>query len=57
MKRRFRVGLVVPAVACAVAALLIGPDSWLGWVAVVASIPAAGAGVAIVLMVQDRRRS
>lgn len=55
MKRRFWIGLTVPAIACTVAALLIGPDSWLGWVAVVAVAPAAAAGVAITFMIQDRR--
>lgn len=54
MKRIFWIGLLVPAIACTVAALLIGPDSWLGWVAVVAVAPAAAAGVAVTLMVQDR---
>jgi uncharacterized membrane protein YdbT with pleckstrin-like domain len=55
MKRRFWIGLAVPAIACAVAALLIGPDSWLGWAAVIAVAPAAAAGVAITFMLQDRR--
>ncbi len=57
MKRRFWIGLLVPAVACATATLLIGPDSWLGWVAVVAVAPAAAAGVAVAVMLQDRRRT
>ncbi|MFF2100951.1 hypothetical protein [Streptomyces sp. NPDC058202] len=56
MKRRFWLGLIVPAATCAIAALLTGPDSRLGWVAVVAVLPAAAAGVAIVLVLQDRRR-
>lgn len=55
MKRMFWIGLAVPAVACTVAALLIGPDSWLGWAAVIAVVPAAAAGVAITFMLQDRR--
>lgn len=54
MKRMFWIGLIVPAVACAVAALLIGPDSWLGWAAVIAVAPAAATGVAVVFMLQDR---
>ncbi|MFD5631600.1 hypothetical protein [Streptomyces sp. NPDC127072] len=55
MKRMFWIGLIVPAIACAVAALLIGPDSWLGWAVVVAVAPAAAAGVAVAFMLQDRR--
>lgn len=55
MMRRFWIGLAVPAVACTVAALIIGPDSWLGWAAVIAVAPAAAAGVAITLMLQDRK--
>lgn len=56
MKRMFWIGLIVPAIACTVAALLIGPDSWLGWAAVIAVGPAAAAGVAVAFMVQDRRK-
>lgn len=56
MKRQFWIGLLVPAIACTVAALIIGPDSWLGWAAVVAVAPAAAAGVAIAFMLQDRRK-
>jgi 1,4-dihydroxy-2-naphthoate octaprenyltransferase len=56
MKRKFWTGLLVPAIACTVAALLIGPDSWLGWAAVIAVAPAAAAGVAITFMLQDRRK-
>lgn len=55
-RRMFWIGLLVPAVACTVAALLIGPDSWLGWAAVIAVAPAAAAGVAITFMLQDRRK-
>jgi hypothetical protein len=55
MKRRFGIGLLVPAVACVIAALLISPDSWLGWVAVAAVAPVAAAGVAIMFTLQDRR--
>jgi 1,4-dihydroxy-2-naphthoate octaprenyltransferase len=54
MRRLFWIGLIVPAVACAVAALLIGPDSWVGWVAVVAVAPAAAAGVAVTITLRDR---
>jgi fatty acid desaturase len=54
MRRLFWVGLLVPAMACAIVALVIGPDSWLGWAAVVATAPAAAACVAVVLMLQDR---
>jgi hypothetical protein len=56
MRRMFWIGLLVPALACAIVALAIGPDSWLGWTAVVATAPAAAAGVAVVFMLQDRRR-
>lgn len=56
MKRRFWIGLLVPAVAYTVAALIIGPDSWLGWAAVIAVVPAAATGVAITFMLQDRRK-
>lgn len=55
-RRMFWAGLIVPAIACTAAALLIGPDSWLGWVAVVAVAPAAATGVAIAFMLQDRRK-
>lgn len=55
VKRMFWIGLTVPATACAASALLIGPDSWLGWAAVIAVAPAAAAGVAVVFMLQDRR--
>lgn len=54
MRRMFWTGLIVPAVACVIAALLIGPDSWLGWAVVVAIAPAAAAGVAVAFMLQDR---
>jgi ferric-dicitrate binding protein FerR (iron transport regulator) len=54
MKRRFWLSLCIPAAACAVVALLVGPDSWLGWAAVVATAPAAAAGVALAFMLQDR---
>lgn len=54
-KRMFLIGLIVPAIACMVAALLIGPNSWLGWAAVIAVAPAAATGVAVVFMLQDRR--
>jgi hypothetical protein len=54
-RRMFLTGLIVPAIACSVTALLIGPDSWLGWAAVIATAPAAAAGVAVVYMLQDRR--
>lgn len=54
-KRMFLIGLIVPAIACTVAALLIGPDSWLGWAAVIAVVPAAATGVAVAFMLQDRR--
>lgn len=56
MKRMFWIGLIVPALACTIAALAIGPDSWLGWAAVIAVAPAASTGVAVVLIFQDRRR-
>lgn len=56
MRRMFWTGLIVPAVACAATALLIGPDSWLGWAAVIAVLPAAAAGVAVAFMLQDRAR-
>lgn len=55
-QRMFWTGLVVPPSACAVAALLIGPDSWLGQAAVIAEPFAAAAGVAVVFMIQDRRK-
>jgi len=35
MRRMFWLGLIVPAVACTIAALIVGPNSWLGWAAVV----------------------
>jgi uncharacterized membrane protein YdbT with pleckstrin-like domain len=54
MRRMFWIGLVVPAIACGIVALLVGPDSWLGWAAVVVTAPAAAAGVAVTFMVQDR---
>jgi fatty acid desaturase len=56
MRRMFWIGLIIPAIACTVAALIIGPDSWLGWAAVIAVAPAAAAGVAITLMLQDRSK-
>jgi fatty acid desaturase len=56
MRRMFWIGLLVPAIACTIVALAIGPDSWLGWVVVVATAPAAAAGVAVVFALQDRRR-
>ncbi|MFC4506666.1 MULTISPECIES: hypothetical protein [Streptomyces] len=56
MKGMFWTGLVVPAVACAITALVVGPDSWLGWAAVLAVVPAAATGVAVAFMVQDRIR-
>jgi fatty acid desaturase len=56
MRRMFWIGMLVPAIACAVVALLVGPNSWLGWAAVIATAPAAAAGVAVVFMLQDRRR-
>lgn len=54
-RRMFLTGLLAPAIVCAVAALLIGPDSWLGWVAVAAVAPSAAAGVAVTFILQDRR--
>jgi fatty acid desaturase len=54
MRRRFLIGLTVPAVVCAVTAIIAGPDSWLGWALILAEVPAAAAGVAIVFMLQDR---
>ena len=54
MRRMFWIGLIVPAVACTIVALAIGPDSWLGWAAVIATAPAAAAGVAVAFMLQDR---
>ncbi len=54
MKRRFWIGLFVPAIACTMAALIIGPESWLGWAAVLAVAPAAAAGVAITFMIRER---
>lgn len=56
-RRMFWLGLIVPAIACATTALLIGPDSWVGWVVVIAVVPAAAAGVAAAFMLQDRRRA
>ena len=56
MRRMFWTGLLVPAMACTIVALAIGPDSWLGWAAVIATAPAAATGVAVVFMLQDRRR-
>lgn len=55
MRRMFWIGLIVPAIACTIVALAIGPDSWLGWAAVIATAPAASTGVAVALMLQDRR--
>lgn len=55
MRRMFWLGLIVPAIACTAVALAVGPDSWLGWAAVVATAPAASAGVAVVFMLRDRR--
>lgn len=55
--RTFWIGLIVPAAACATAALAIGPDSLLGWAAVIAVAPAAAAGVAVALVLQDRMRA
>ncbi|MGW1616362.1 hypothetical protein ACWCQZ_44340 [Streptomyces sp. NPDC002285] len=55
MRRMFWIGLIVPAVACTIMALAIGPDSWLGWAAVIATAPAAAAGVAVAFTLQDRR--
>jgi len=57
MRRMFWTGLLVPAVACAIVALLVGPDSWLGWAAVIATAPTAAAGVAVAFMLQDRAAS
>jgi hypothetical protein len=51
----FWTGLTVPAIVCAVAAILIGPDSWLGWAAIFALAPTAAAGVAVVFILQDRQ--
>lgn len=56
MKRIFWAGLIIPAVACAITALLVGPNSWLGWAAVLAIVPAVATGVAVAFMVQDRVR-
>jgi 1,4-dihydroxy-2-naphthoate octaprenyltransferase len=56
-RRMFWTGLVVPAIACTIVALAIGPDSWLGWAAVLATAPAAAAGVAFAFMLQDRAAS
>lgn len=55
MRRMFWIGLIVPAAACTIVALAVGPDSWLGWAAVIATAPAAATGVAVVFMLQDRR--
>lgn len=55
-RRMFWLGLLVPAIACAVVALVVGPDSWLGWAAVIATPFAAAAGVAVAFMIQDRRK-
>lgn len=54
-RRMFLVGLIVPVIACAITALLIDPDSWLGWAAVIATVPAAATAVAVAFMAQDRR--
>ena len=54
-RRMFWIGLTVPAVACVIAALVIGPDSWIGWAAVLATAPAGAAGVAIAYAAQDWR--
>jgi uncharacterized membrane protein YdbT with pleckstrin-like domain len=55
MRRRFLIGLTVPALICALTAIIVGPDSWLGWAVIIAELPAAAAGVAIVFMLQDRK--
>lgn len=55
MRRRFLIGLTVPALICALTAISVGPDSWLGWVLIAAELPAAAAGVAVVFMLQDRK--
>lgn len=55
MRQMFWTGLIVPAVACAATAIFVGPDSWLGWAAVLAIAPAAAAGVAFAFIMQDRR--
>lgn len=54
MRRTFWIGLTVPAIACATTALIVGPGSLLGWLAVLAVAPAAAAGVAVVFMLRDR---
>lgn len=55
MRRRFWIGLAVPALVCAVTAVIVGPNSWLGWALIVAEFPAAAAGVAVVFMLRDRK--
>lgn len=55
-KRMFWIGLTVPVIACAISVLLIRPESWLDWAAVIASVPAAATGAAIVFIMQDRRK-
>lgn len=55
MRRMFWTGLIVPATLCATAAVLIGPNSWLGWAAILAVAPTAAAGVAVAFILQDRR--
>lgn len=55
MRRMFWTGLIIPATLCATAAVLIGPNSWLGWAAVLAVAPAAAVGVAVAFILQDRR--
>jgi fatty acid desaturase len=55
MRRRFWIGLAVPALVCALTAVIVSPDSWLGWALIVAEVPAAAAGVAIVFTLQDRK--
>ena len=56
-RRAFWAGLAIPAVACAAVALIAGPESWLGWAAVLAEAPAAAAGVALAWMIADRKTS
>jgi fatty acid desaturase len=55
MRRRFLIGLTAPALICAVTAIIVRPDSWLSWALIVAELPAAAAGIAIVFMLQDRK--
>lgn len=54
-RRAFWVGLVMPAAGCAMVALAVGPDTWVGWMAVSAIAPAAAAGVALQTVTRRHR--